>query len=273
LAQVTDKEKSGSAKRVGFNYFLVYRHVLFSCGLTRVFGIGALFLGIVASSAHAHDVGLVAHWTMPAIGVAEADQPKGPNIFGTIALPVRPKQTSTRWAKVMLASLDQPALVRLAADARQLPPQDQAAFVQSAVNHAVRSNTGDYDCSDNGYWRPAEETLARGTAGCFDIAIAKMEALRLLGFPEKDLYLTTGYFHTGLASTRSRESVALLVSIGESFLLLPEQSAQIIETGSLAGDSTEFAPVLTYGVGMTWVHGRVVKIASLDNGTGGSEAK
>lgn len=250
---------------MGLNFVRASRWMLFSGVLKRGFGISAMLLAMTVISAQAHAAELLTHWTMPIIAVPEADRPYGPNVFGTIALPVRPKPMSTRWAKLMLASLDEPALVRLTADAQKLPSQEQAAFVQSVVNHAVGTNPLSNGCSDSGYWAAAAETLARGMGNCFNIAITKMEALRLLGIPAKDLYLTTGYYRTGLESGRGHESVALLVRIGEGFWLLPEQSEQIIEAGSPTVSSTEFTPILTYGVGMTWVHGQVVKIASLGN--------
>lgn len=197
---------------------------------------------------------------MPPIAVAEPERPQGPNVFGTVALPIRTLPTSTRWSKLMFASLDQPGLHQFVAQARDLAPQDQVAFVQLAVNHAVSTAAYD-DCSDQGYWRPAQETLARGRGNCFDVAIAKMEALRLLGVRGSDLYLTTGYFRNGRDYGRRRESVALLVRVGESFWLMTEHSDRPIETAGATTESTGFTPMLTYGAGMTWIHGRVVQAA------------
>lgn len=207
------------------------------------------------------------HWVIPRIAIQPDERPEEPSVFGTVAIPIRAKPTSTRWARAMMASLDQPALARLIAGAEGLPPQEQAAFVQSAVNLAISTGAPINDCSDDGYWAAASETLARGVGDCIDIALAKMEALRLLGIPESDLYLTTGYFGegnlTGAQVDRGRESAALLVRIGETFWLLTERSDHIIEAGRLAESPARFAPVVTYGVGVTWVHGRLVKAAML----------
>lgn len=203
---------------------------------------------------------------MPTIPVPEAERPVGPNVFGTIALPVRPRPTSTRWSKVMRAPLAQPMLERLTSDARALSAEQGLAYIQSAVNRAVRPNTGPNNCSDDGYWAPAQETLARGLGDCFDVAIAKMEALRKLGFADRDMYLTTGWFRGGElgggAEGKGRESVALLVRVGDRFWLLPEQSGQAIAADSGMGPMGEFTPVVTYGVGMTWIHGKVIKVAA-----------
>ncbi len=165
----------------------------------------------------------------------------------------------------MRASLDQPALARLTTQALGLPKQQQAAFVQSAVNLAVRNSRLAYDCSDDGYWAAAQETLARGMGDCIDLAIAKMEALRLLGFPKRDLYLTTGYFGNGPRDDDGLESAALLVRIDHRFWLLTERPEQLIEATDPVGEDVRFTPVLTYGVGTTWIHGRPIKSAFLDD--------
>lgn len=219
---------------------------------------------VVAVPAHADQI--VTHWTMPVIALPEAERPAGPDVFGTVALPVRPQPTSTRWSKVMHASLAQPVLDRMAVQAGSFSLEEDVAFVQSAVNSAIHTDPDAADCSDDGYWAPAEETMARGMGDCFDVAVAKMEALRRLGVPDSDLYLTSGWFRNDTPG-KGRESVALLVRIGERFWVLPEHSDRAYE--SVAGDdSAAFTPVVTYGVGMTWIHGRVVQIAALGDVAG-----
>ena len=220
----------------------------------------------VAAPAHAGDV--FVSWPTPPIAIAEAERPQGPSVLGTVALPIRTLSTSTRWTKLMLASLDQPGLRQFVARAQALAPHEQVAFVQMAVNHAVSTTASD-DCSDQGYWRPAQETLALGRGNCFDVAIAKMEALRMLGLRGADLYLTTGYIRNefGFAGRR-RESVALLVRIDKTFWLLTEHSDSPIEAAGATSESSGFTPMLTYGVGMTWVHGRLVKTDPPDQGNG-----
>lgn len=188
-----------------------------------------------------------------------AELPDEPAVFGTVPVPVRVKPIGSRWSRVMRAPLDQPALVRLAGSARAMAREAQAAYVQSAVNRAVRNSSASYDCADDGYWAPASETLGRGVGDCIDIAVAKMEALRLLGVPARDLYLTTGYAGAQ-ASERGRESAALLVRIGGSFWLLTDRHSQVIAASS-GFARRDFAPIITYGVGRTWIHGRPVQIA------------
>lgn len=204
------------------------------------------------------------HWTMPVIPVPELERPSGPDVFGTIALPIRARPTSTRWAKVMRASLDQPMLDRITAPARMLTPEASLAHVQRTVNRAIRTGTMSTNCTDDGYWAPAQETLARGMGDCFDVAIAKMEALRRLGIPGKDMYLTTGWFRRGFADGKGRESVALLVRVGDHFWLMPEDHDEAVAARDETGAALQFTPVVTYGVGMTWVHGRIMRVAALE---------
>jgi predicted transglutaminase-like cysteine proteinase len=158
----------------------------------------------------------------------------------------------------MRASLDQPALLRLTSEVRDLSQQQQAAYVQSAVSHAILSQADSRDCSDDGYWAAGSETLARGLGDCFDVAIAKMEALRILGFADKDLYLTTGYFRSKDEPAGRRGTAALLVRIDDRFWLLPEGTDSVIDASSSAGELAEFSPYITYGYHMTWVHGEFV---------------
>lgn len=224
--------------------------------------IAALAIGALATP------GGVAAETLPKWSarppvISPADFPDRPNVFGTVAIPVHAKPTSTRWSRVMRASLNEAALLDLTANARGLEPVEQAAYVQAAVNRAIRRAPQASDCSDDGYWAAAQETLTRGRGDCFDVAIAKMEALRLLGVPSRDLYLTTGYFGSERMVGPGHESAALMVRLNDRFYVLPEQRDGLIEGGDEAENAAGFSPVITYGVGATWIHGRVASLATL----------
>lgn len=231
----------------------------------RLAGLCALAVTVLPGAPALADEA-VTHWTAPPIAIPEAERPVTPNVFGTVALPVRARQTGTRWTKLMRASLEQPALSRLAARAQGQSHPQQAAFVQAAVDRALRSRAGSQDCSDDGYWAAASETLTRGVGDCFDVAIAKMEALRRLGFAYQDLYLTTGYFQSRSEPGRRRGTAALLVRTEDGFLLLPDGSDPVIEASHESERFGDFRPYITYGYGMTWVHGRMVRTAAVDDG-------
>jgi hypothetical protein len=233
----------------------------------RSFCAGAACLAL-AAPLHADEI--APGWTVRALPPPVLERPVGPNVFGTVALSVRPKPTSTRWSKLMRASLDQSRLQQIAADAQTMSTEQGIAYVQAAVSHSIRTGGASTNCSDDGYWAPAQETLARGLGDCFDVAIAKMEALRRLGVPDHDLYLTTGWFRTAYDPGKGRESVALLVRVGERFWLMPEGASEVVASNADNAGSTEFTPVVTYGVGMTWVHGKVVRVAALSAAPGAS---
>lgn len=235
----------------------------FGCGLAVV------GLAMLATETSAQQGQVITQWQTPAFALPETLRPIGPNVFGTVALPIRARTTGTRWTKLMNASLDQPALMNLVEGARGLPAPEQAAYVQTAVNHSIRAQFDRNDCSDDGYWAAASETLARGVGDCFDIAVAKMEALRLLGFESRNLYLTTGYFREGEGGGRGRGSAALMVYYDGEFWLMPDRSDQLLVSGLLvpeeqtADPSPHFTPYFTYGVGVSWVHGTLVKRPSI----------
>lgn len=179
-------------------------------------------------------------------------------MFGTVALPAGTTPMSARWSRVLRAPVARAALIRMTARAMHLLPRQRADFVNAAVNRAVRRRSGTHCVLDDGYWAPAGETLAKGQGDCIDIAVAKMEALRLLGFRVDDLYLTLGR-----VGGRHLE-MALLVRIDGTLWMLDDHSRQIAETQ----DSRAFEPRVTYGLATTWAHGRLVRPQTIaSNGT------
>jgi predicted transglutaminase-like cysteine proteinase len=79
-----------------------------------------------------------------------------------------------------------------------------------------------------------------------DRAIVKMQALRSLGFPTRDLYLTMGRDKVGGPIT------VLLVRLGRSFLVLDDLGGSPISADRRQG----FEPMLTLGHNISWIHGR-----------------
>lgn len=230
-----------------------------SCACTRsrrTIALGFMLFAAAVSSAPAHAQQTASVSTLPAQNAVNVDpitvmgrvqRTVVPSVFGTVAVPFGTTPMSARWTRVISASVNDASLVRLTAGARDLAPYQKAAFIQSVVNRSVRNHSRP-KCTDDGYWAAARESLARGIGDCVDIAIAKMEALRQLGFPTRDLYLITGrtFSSNGLEA-------ALLVRIGEQFYMLDSRSDQIVEAGS-----SGFTPIVTYGAGMTWAHGVAV---------------
>jgi predicted transglutaminase-like cysteine proteinase len=220
-------------------------------------GAGALLFGLFATAGQAQIAASlpnppaqepVASEAIVVVGHV-APRPTVPNVFGTVAVPFGTTPVSARWTRIMTAAKT-PALARYTSGAQSLSPQQKVSYVQATINRAVRSRTGGGPCGiDDGYWAAATETLARGTGDCIDIAIAKVEALRQLGFPSGDLYLVTGRVFTG------KLEAGLLVRVGDQFWLLDAHSDQIAP----ADHMSSFTPIVTYGVGMTWAHGVPVR--------------
>ena len=210
------------------------------CGLNLAITLAATAICVPA---HAESQALPS--TEKAITIlGRVQRTAGPNVFGTVAVPFGTTPMSARWTRVTSASASDPSLVRLTGAARGLGGYQRVAFINSVVNRGVRNHSSP-KCTDDGYWASARESLARGIGDCVDIAIAKMEALRQLGVPERDLFLVTGRkFGNDLEA-------ALLVRVGDQYYLLDSRSSAPME----AGQASSFTPIVTYGVGMTWAHG------------------
>src|SRR5687768_5633458 len=62
----------------------------------------------------------------------------GPAMLGTAALPIRAARFAEGWSRAVQDASHSPALQRLIAPARGLPPLQQIAFVQRAVHQNIR---------------------------------------------------------------------------------------------------------------------------------------
>jgi predicted transglutaminase-like cysteine proteinase len=85
-----------------------------------------------------------------------------------------------------------------------------------------------------------------------DRAILKLQALRSLGFPGRDLYLTMGRDKVGGQLT------VLVVRLGERFYVLDDLGGRPVPAEYREG----FEPFLTFGANTTWLHGRRVHLAA-----------
>lgn len=169
--------------------------------------------------------------------------PVSPDVFGTAA--VAAPRIDPRWQRVAETGADNPAITRIVDGLAGLDRYGQAGHVQAAVNRAVvyREDIELWGAGD--HWATADETLARGAGDCEDIAVAKMQALRRLGFEDRDLYLSVGRDAAG------RGHAVLLVRIDARFWVLDDRAERMIEADAFRG----FTPVLTFGAGTSWVHG------------------
>jgi predicted transglutaminase-like cysteine proteinase len=97
-------------------------------------------------------------------------------------------------------------------------------------------------------WANAGETLERGAGDSEDIAVVQMQALKLAGWNQRDLYISIGR-EKGVGA-----HIVLLARAPSGFYMLDDRAA----TPLMARGSGRFTPILTLGEGKSWVHGRRV---------------
>lgn len=172
--------------------------------------------------------------------------PVSPDLFGTVALPVRAARYAAGWRRAALDASALPSMRRLVAPARGLGREQQVGYVQAAVTRNVRWISDATEWGRHDYWASAAETLERGAGDMEDRAIVKMQALRALGIPTRDLYLTMGRDKVGGPIT------VLLVRLGQRFYVLDDLGGSPIPADRREG----FEPMLTLGHNASWIHGR-----------------
>ncbi|HET7817166.1 MAG TPA: transglutaminase-like cysteine peptidase [Sphingomicrobium sp.] len=167
-----------------------------------------------------------------------------PDAFGSVALALGPNRYSERWQRVA-ASGAPGELARLVQPARALGPTAKAAFVNAALNQRIRYR---FDTDPTGdRWASAAETLGKGAGDCEDYVIAKMHALKRLGVPARDLYMTIGQEGTAGAA-----HAVLLVRASGGLYVLDNRSDRLIPEASYGG----FYPIISFSAaGGSWLHG------------------
>ena len=176
-------------------------------------------------------------------------QPAAPNLFGTVALPIKLSRYSEGWYRSRKDATRHPAMQRLIAPARALPRNAQLAYVQSAVHRSIRWMSDATEWGRHDYWASASETLDHRAGDMEDRAIVKLQALKALGFPSRDLYLTMGDDKVG------GPIVVLVVRLDGRHYVLDDTggSPYLSETRR-----AEFSPWMSFGSNKTWIHGKRV---------------
>jgi predicted transglutaminase-like cysteine proteinase len=168
-----------------------------------------------------------------------------PSILGTSAIPIRAERFEDSLRRAHEDASASPALQRLIAPARRLPPPQQLAFVQHAVSTGIQWASDTTQWGQHDYWASAAQTLARGAGDMEDRAIVKMQALRALGFNSGDLFLTLARDRVAGAET------VLTVRLGGRYYVLDDSGG----TPYLAEERrAEFQPLISFGWNQTWVH-------------------
>ena len=202
---------------------------------------------LLAGQAHAADP--LAPMEAPVITVTGSLGVIPPDALGTITLPYKPARYIDQWNRVNHDSSHVPALRQLVDPARGLSRSDQIAYVQAVVGQRIRWRSDATEWGYQDYWASARETLTHGAGDQEDRAILKMMALRALGVPARDLYLTIGKEKIG-----GPPIFVLLVRNGGRYLILDDWSGPPIP----AERRQDFAPMLSFAQGGTWIHGKRV---------------
>jgi len=176
----------------------------------------------------------------------------GPRLFGMDTVPIRPAQYYDDWERARRDASRNPQLRQLIAPARDLLPDQQIFYVQAAVPRLIhwRSDATEWGAHD--YWASADETLRHGYGDDEDRAIVKMQALLALGFSARNLYLTMGHDKVG------GKVVVLIVRYKSRYYVLDDTGGAPFTTDR----RPEFRPIMTFGYGGFWIHGRRVPSAT-----------
>ena len=176
--------------------------------------------------------------SLPALPYKSAS---APNAFGSVALPLGPNKFSERWHRVASAG-GSSRLSEIISPARSLDGTRQARFVNAVLNDRIefRPEQGDR-------WATPAETLGSAAGDCEDFAVAKMHALKQLGVPDRDLFLTVGQ------DTATREAHAvLLLRSGGRFWVMDNRSDRLIPDSQFR----DFTPTVSFRAdGKSWFHG------------------
>ena len=204
--------------------------------------------------------GLAALAAAPALGqstgqqiTVTANSQPAPDMLGTIPLQIRADRFASEWRRAREDASWSPELQRLVAPARSLPREQQLDYVQRSVHSLIRWRSDATEWGRHDYWASAAQTLQRGVGDMEDRAIVKMQALRALGFPARDLYLTMGRDRVGGPIT------VLMVRHRGRYVMLDDTGGKPIV---LDHRSYEFQPQLTLGWNSAWVHGRRIAAGS-----------
>ena len=173
--------------------------------------------------------------------------PDSPDVLGTAAIDAGVTIYDVRFRRVSAADAHDPRLKIIADALSGLTPAAQLAKVKLLVARLVHSASDLDTMHVSDYWSNASDTLNRGAGDDEDIAIVEMQALKAAGFPARDLYISVGR-----SRVRGLHSV-LIARIPQGFYMLDDAEPRIV--AAMGSASAAFTPIMTIGVGRSWLHG------------------
>jgi predicted transglutaminase-like cysteine proteinase len=167
-----------------------------------------------------------------------------PDLFGSKAIRVAHTRLDSNWQRVSHVSGAgaSSGLIRAAYSDRGQQLEQVNRWVNHAITYAEDSRV--YGRAD--YWANASESLRRGKGDCEDFAIAKMQILRAMGVPQRDLYLVVvrdlvrRAYHAGLA-----------VRTDSGFMVLDSNTDRVLPQSQV----NDYRPILTFNSEGSWIHG------------------
>lgn len=174
-----------------------------------------------------------------------AASPTRPDIFNSIAMPIRHTALDARWDRVGSASVGGQA-GRFAAALRDHDERSRLDAVNAYVNARVAftDDIRQFGVADR--WSAASETLARGRGDCEDYALAKLAMLRRAGFADRNLY-----FVVLKDLSRRADHAVLVVRSGGRFLVLDNGTNRLVDSAAVR----DYRPILTFTAGQRFTHG------------------
>jgi predicted transglutaminase-like cysteine proteinase len=174
-----------------------------------------------------------------------------PNVFGSVAIPIRHTPLDSRWRRVAQgASRDAGAawgpLLRAAA---QEPREARLFRVNRWVNAHIaftpdRSLKGSADS-----WASLAESVRRGRGDCEDYALAKLQLLRAAGFAEDELF-----FVVVRDLVRRADHAVLVVRLDGRLLVLDNGTDAVTEA-----TTADYRPIFSFAGNRSWIHGYATK--------------
>lgn len=171
-------------------------------------------------------------------------RPAPPNIFGTVALPVKSTSMSLRWdAARQVDPETMPMAPReIAAQAGAMPGRQKLAFLNTWVNNNIAfTEDGDRD-----HWASAVETFSLGRGDCEDFAIAKLALLLAAGASSDDLFMVIVR-----DTVRGRDHAVLAARLDGEMLVLDSRTDLLLPSGAI----TDYRPMFSFEGPFTWMHG------------------
>ena len=187
------------------------------------------------------------HLAKPAIREQRRSASGGPDVFGSVALPIGNTPYDSMWRRASAAN--SPALGGWAGSFTALR-QGESERLLRAVNawvngriDFVEDNVGGVPAEN---WQTATDSLGSGRGDCEDYALAKLALLAALGFDRNDLYLVIARD----LITRNNHAV-LAVRSGDRLVILDNSTDELIE-----GDRVnDYRPIFSYSAAGRWIHG------------------